>query len=201
MTAISDTSLVLAQRWRLAKERHVALVQVAKILEPKTEHCDPAHAETPCQDRVIDPERGRNLLAEDSGAPHLDPADAFDIHFGIEARLSVGIVGGFEPYTLEPDPVIELAEDPKQVPERDTLVHHDPFELLELGEVRGVDRLAPVDPADAECLDGRVRVPGQVLNGDARRVGAEHALLGLLFLPDPAPAGRRGLAAGDMHRL
>ena len=34
-----------------------------------------------------------------------------------------------------------------------------------------------------------------------RRVGAEHALLGLLLLPDPTPAGRGRFPAGDVHGL
>ena len=147
------------------------------------------------------PKRCGDFLAEDTCAAHLDPADAFDIHFGIEARLGVGIVRGLEPHALKAHPVVELAEDPEQVPERDTLVHHDPLELLELGKVRGVDRLAPVDPADAEGLDGRVRVLCKVLDGEARRVGPEHALLGLLLLPGAAPAGRGCVPAGDVHRL
>ena len=65
----------------------------------------------------------------------------------------------------------------------------------------GVNRLAPVNPADAEGLDRGIRVHCKVLDRYARGVGPEHALLGLLLLPDPTPAGRRRIPTGDVHGL
>ena len=76
-------------------------MQVAEILETETEHRNPAHAETPGKDGVVDPERSGDLFAEDACAAHLDPADAFDIHFGIETRLGIGVIRGLEPNTLK----------------------------------------------------------------------------------------------------
>ncbi len=86
--------------------------------------------------------------------------------------------------------MVELAEDPEQVTEGDTLVHHDSLELLELGKVSGIDGLPPVDPANTEGLDGRSRVFRKVLDRDARGMGPEHALLGFFLFPYTSPAGR-----------
>ena len=103
-------------------------MQEPEVLETEAEHRDPAHAETPGKDGIVDPDRCGDLLAEDTGATHLDPADPVDIHFRIKARLGVGVIRGLEPHTLKAHAVVELAEDPEQVPERDTLIHHDPLE-------------------------------------------------------------------------
>jgi hypothetical protein len=117
----------------------------------------------------MDPDRCSDLLAEDAGTAHLDPSDPVDVHFRIKARLCVWVIRGLEADALESHAVVELAEDPEQVSKRDVLVHHDPLELLELGKVGGVDGLAPVHPADRECLDRWFPVPGKVLDGEARR--------------------------------
>ncbi len=124
-----------------------------------------------------------DLLAEDAGASHLDPANSFDVDLSVETRLGVRVVGGLEAHALKTHAVVELAEDPEQVAKGDPLVHHNSLELLELGKVRGIDGLAPVDPADTEGLDRGVRVFRKVLDRDARGMGPEHALLGLLLFP------------------
>ncbi len=67
--------------------------------------------------------------------------------------------------------MVELAEDPKQVSERDAFVHDDPLELFEFGKMGRIDGFAPVDPADTECLDRRIRVIRKVLDRYACRMG------------------------------
>src|SRR5512139_1552966 len=137
------------QRRDLPEERDIAPVEEAEVLEAEAEHRDPAHAEAPGEDRVVDPERCGDLLAEDAGAAHLDPADPLDIHLGIEARLGIRVVRGLEPHARETHAVVELAEDPEEVAKRDAFIHHDPLELLKLRKVGCVYGLAPVHPAYA----------------------------------------------------
>src|SRR5665647_4518 len=164
MTAISYTPFRMPQRRGLAEERDVALMQVAEVFETETEHRDPAHAKTPGKDRIVNPERSSDLLAENPCTTHLDPADTLNIYFCIKTWFGIRVIRWLESHTLKTHAMVELTKDSEQIAKRNSIVHDDSFELLELGKVRGVDRLAPVNPAYAEGLDRRIWVPGKVLD-------------------------------------
>src|SRR5438094_157344 len=74
----------------------VAQVQLPNVGEPLDRHDESLEAESPGQDRRIDPEGDRHLRPEDAAPSELHPAAVGGLAFGLHARLRVGKVTGPE---------------------------------------------------------------------------------------------------------
>src|SRR5690606_35636197 len=131
------------------------------------------HAKTPCKHRMFDPPWSSHFFPEDPRTTHLNPAQAVDKDLGFHGGFGIGEVARPEPYSLESHAPIELLQKTKKMAECNVFVHDDPFQLLKLRQVSGINGFSPVNPPDAEDLDGGLRVRHQVLNGQACGVGAQ----------------------------
>mmetsp|Transcript_32088 Transcript_32088/g.76699 ORF Transcript_32088/g.76699 Transcript_32088/m.76699 type:complete len:411 (-) Transcript_32088:84-1316(-) len=105
----------------------------------------------------------------------------------LHAGLGVGVVGWLETDVLEAEFLEELFDHAHQVSERQVAVHHQAFDLVELGEVGGVEGLIPEHSVDTEVLFGGelllLRQAVQHLGRDGGGVSAEQVLLGLGYAP------------------
>ena len=95
-------------------------------------------------------------------------------HVGLDRRL-----GEREEVRAEADPALlaverahHVQERALEIGERQTAVDREPLELVEDGEVRGVDRVAPVAAADRDHVDRRL-TRLQLVDLRGRGLGAE----------------------------
>lgn len=89
---------------------HVRDVQVPDVLDAPFEHGQPLEPESPCEDGVLDAERGHDLGPEYAGASELHP---FAVEEDLELQRGLGVREVRGPYAdlVEPHPGVELADE------------------------------------------------------------------------------------------
>ena len=164
-------------------------VKIPDILDIPLEHGEPLETKSPCEDRGLDTERGKDLGPEHSGSSELHPL-AVEEDLYLKRGLGVGEVRGTDADLIESHLGVELLDHRDEHVEICVLVDDDTLDLSELGKVGRIDGLVPEDPRDGECLLGCVRVGGDVPDAGDGAVRPQDGRL--RHLPGPCSAPSRG---------
>ena len=119
-------------------------VQVPDVLDVPFEHREPFEPESPCEHGNLHAERGDDLGPEYACPSELHPLPVEE-YLQLQGRLRVREVRWPYAYLIESHPGVELADHGDEHVEVPVLVDHYAFDLGELGQMGGIDRLLPED--------------------------------------------------------
>ena len=173
--------------------------QLPDIVDLVLDHGRPLQAETkPADAQVLGHAHGcQHLRPEHAAVANLNPLLEPSVETkDLERGLSVGVIRRLEAQPMDPHLRIKDLHEANQVAEREAKVSNDALDLVELGEMRGVDGLVAEDAVDGEVARGP-RVGGELVehvDGGGGRVGAEDEAEGLFLAPGVAVADGAELA-------
>ena len=184
-------------------EVHLVPQQLPDIIDLVLYHRRPLQAQTEAaHPQVLGHAHGRqHLRPKHAAIPDLDPLLQAHVKAkDLERGLGVRVIGRLEAQAMNPHFRVKDLHEADEVAEREAEVCDHALDLVELGQVGGVDALVAEDAVDGEVAR-RTRVGGEAVQHVYRgggRVGAEDEPEGFLLAPGVAVAdGAEGAGLVD----
>jgi hypothetical protein len=159
LEASSDHLLIKAHSWLFPNPAQINLVsqQLPNVVNPILHHRGALKTQPETINaHILWQTHGlQHLRAEHATVTNLDPpVESLVLSENLHRRLGVRVVGGFEAQARDTHTAEEVFEEALQTAERETEICNDTFDLVELGEMGGVDGFVAEDAVDGEVAGG-----------------------------------------------